>query len=65
MVFEETTGVYERFQMNRKERVISEFEIEFKKSCLSSGLNSTYTRSENVYGFKRPEAGSENAGCGK
>ena len=26
----------------------------FKKSSLSSSLNSTYTRSENVYGFKGP-----------
>ena len=51
--------------MNQKERVISEFEIDFKKSCLKSGLNSTYTRFENGYGFKRPEAASENAGCGK
>ena len=52
--------------MNQKERVIGEFEINFKKSCsLSSGLNSTYTRSENGYVVKRPEAGSENAGCGK
>ena len=45
MVFEETTGVYERicqsfqFQMNQKERVMSEFEMVFKKSfCLSSSL---------------------------
>ena len=51
--------------MNQKERVMSEFEIDFKKSCLSSGLNSTYTRSENGYGFKRPEAESENARCEK
>ena len=42
-----------QFQMNQKERVISEFEMDFKKSCLSSSLNSTYTRSENGYGFKR------------
>ena len=38
MVFEETTGVYERicrsfqFQINQKERVMSEFEMVFKKS---------------------------------
>ena len=38
MVFEETTGVYERicqsfqFQMNQKERVMSEFEMVFKIS---------------------------------
>ena len=38
MVFEETTGVYERicrsfqFEMNQKERVMSEFEMVFKKS---------------------------------
>ena len=28
--------------------------MDFKKSSLSSSLNSTYTRSENGYGFKRP-----------
>ena len=33
-------------QMNQKERVISEFEMDFKKSLLSSSLNSTYTRSD-------------------
>ena len=38
MVFEETTGVYER---------ICRFEMDFKKSCLSSSLNSTHTRCEN------------------
>ena len=38
MVFEETTGVYERicrsfqFEMNQKERVMSEFEMVLKKS---------------------------------
>ena len=38
MVFEETTGVYERIcrsfqlEMNQKERVMSEFEMVFKKS---------------------------------
>ena len=40
-------------QMNPKKRVISEFEMDFKKSGLSSSLNSTYTRSENGHGFKR------------
>ena len=40
-------------EMNQKERVISEFEMDFKKSRLSSSLNSTYTRSENGHGFKR------------
>ena len=29
-----------QFQLNPKERVICEFKIEFKKSCLNSGLNS-------------------------
>ena len=42
-----------QLQMNQKERVISEFEMDFKKSRLSSSLNSTYTRSENGRGFKR------------
>ena len=38
MVFEETTGVYKRicrsfqFEMNQKERVMSEFEMVLKKS---------------------------------
>ena len=41
-----------QLQMNQKERVISEFEMDFKKSRLSSSLNSTYTRSENGHGFK-------------
>ena len=41
-----------QLQLNQKER-ISEFEMEFKKSRLSSSLNSTYTRSENGHGFKR------------
>ena len=36
-----------QLQMNQKERVISEFEMDFKKSRFSSSLNSTYTRSEN------------------
>ena len=40
--------------MNQKERVKSEFKMDFKKSCLSSSLNFTYTTSENGYGFKRP-----------
>ena len=53
-----------QFQMNQKERVISKFELDLKKSCLSSGLNSTYSRSENGHGFKRPEAGSKNARYG-
>ena len=35
---------------NVKETVISEFEIDFKKSCLSFSLNSTYTQSENGCG---------------
>ena len=40
-----------QFQMkNEKERVIREFEMNFTKSCLSSSLNSTYTRSENGSG---------------
>ena len=36
--------------------------MHFKKSCLSSSLNSNYTRSENWYGFKRPglKTGVEN-----
>ena len=42
-----------QLQMNQKERVINEFEMDFQKSRLSSSLNSTYTRSENEYGFKR------------
>ena len=48
--------------MRKKEREISEFEMHFKKSCLSSSLNSNYTRSENWYGFKRPglKTGVEN-----
>ena len=64
MVFKETTRVYERIcrLKNEKERVISEFEMGFKKSCLRSSLNSTHTRSENRYGFKRPgmKTGVEN-----
>ena len=40
--------------MNQKERVIGKFKPNVKTSCLTSGLNSTYTRSENGYGFKRP-----------
>ena len=64
MVFKETTRVYEQIcrLKNEKERVISEFEMGFKKSCLSSSLNSTHTRSENRYGFKRPgiKTGVEN-----
>jgi len=56
MVFEVTTGVYKhkllsQFQMkNVKETVISEFKTDFKKSCLSFSLNSTYTQSENRCG---------------
>ena len=50
-----------QLQMNQKERVISEFEMDFKKSRLSSSLNSTYTRSENGHGFKRRVWN----GCGK
>ena len=42
-----------QLQMYQKERVISKLEMDFKKSCLSSSLNSTYTRSENGLGFKR------------
>ena len=61
-------GMYEHichfnlFQMNQKERVISEFKMDLKKSCLNSGVNSTNTRSENGYGFKRPglKTGVEN-----
>ena len=36
--------------------------MDFKKSCLSSSLNSNYTRSENWYGLKRPglKTGVEN-----
>ena len=40
MVFERTTGVYERiilsfqFQMSKKDREICEFEMDFKKSFL-------------------------------
>ena len=41
-----------QLQINQKEREISEFEMDFKKSRLSSSLNSTYTRSENGHGFK-------------
>ena len=32
-----------QLQMNQKERVISEFEMDFKKSRLSSSLNSTWS----------------------
>ena len=39
---------------NEKERLISERQMDFKKSSVSSSLNSTYNRSENGYGFKRP-----------
>ena len=42
-----------QLQMNQKERVISEFEMDFKKSRWGSSLNSTYTWSENGLGFKR------------
>ena len=58
----ETTYLSFHFQMNLKERVISEFKMDCKKSCLNSGLNSTYSRSENGYGFKRPglKTGVEN-----
>ena len=35
---------------NVKETAISEFEMDFKKSCLSSSLNFTYTQSENGCG---------------
>ena len=47
---------------NEEERLVSEFEIDFKKSCLSSSLNSSYIRSENRCGFKRPglKTGVEN-----
>ena len=38
--------------MNQKDRVISEFEMDFKKSRLSSSLNSTYTRSEMGIGLR-------------
>ena len=36
--------------------------MDFKESCLSSSLNSNYTRSENWYGLKRPglKTGVEN-----
>ena len=34
-------------------RVISEFEMDFKKSCLTSSVHSTHTRAENRYGFRR------------
>ena len=39
-----TTYLLFHFQMNLKERVISEFKMDFMKSCLNSGLNSTYSR---------------------
>ena len=39
-----TTYLSFHFQMNLKERVISEFKMDFMKSCLNSGLNSTYSR---------------------
>ena len=39
---------------NEKEKLISEFEMDFKKSCLSSGPSSTYTRSKKGDGLKRP-----------
>ena len=35
-----TTYLSFHFQMNLKERVISEFKMDFMKSCLNSGLNS-------------------------
>ena len=44
--------------MNQKERVICEFEMDFNESFLielwskNDDLVSTYTRSENGYGFK-------------
>ena len=36
--------------------------MDFEESCLNSGQNSTYSRSENGYGFKRPglKTGVEN-----
>ena len=39
-----TTYLSFHFQMNLKERVISEFKMDFMKSCLNSGLNSPYSR---------------------
>ena len=39
-----TTYLSFHSQMNLKERVISEFKMDFMKSCLNSGLNSTYSR---------------------
>ena len=37
-----------QFQIkNGKKRLISEFEMDFKKSCFSSSLNCTYISSEN------------------
>ena len=45
-----TTYLSFHFQMNLKERVISEFKMDFMKSCLNSGLNSTYSRPGGVGG---------------
>ena len=42
-------------QMDQKERVISEFEMDFKKSRLSSSLYSTYTRSLEPGGSRPPK----------
>ena len=49
-----------QFQMNKKERVICEFQMGFKKSfCWRSSLRndniiSAYARPENGYGFYSP-----------
>ena len=47
---------------SERKNVISEFEMDFKKSSLCSSLNSTDTRSKKGYGFKRPglKTGGEN-----
>ena len=56
-------------KVKKKERVICEFEVDFKKSFswrsnLSNGDTiSAYNRSESGYGFKRP--GLKTYECGK
>ena len=67
MVFEETAGVYERiyssyqFRMNKKEREMCDFEVDFKKSfCWRSNPRRLATSqpheflNENGYRFQRP-----------
>ena len=59
MVFEGTTAVSQGlnvFQMNKKQRIICEFEMYLRNLLLvfqSQQLNVTTSRSENEYGFYR------------